>query len=181
MVEPNCSSILVSETHTPIILTGQHQMKAASLADIKRELSSSNPEELLAICLRLGRFKKENKELLTYLLFEARNEQGYIDLLKEEIDDMMEEINMSHLYYVKKGLQKIVRQLNKALRYSGQKQTEVEVRIHFCRCMKESGIAIERHSTINNLYHRELKRIEKALSSLHEDLQADYRLDLQSM
>ena len=146
MVEPNCSSILVSETHTPIILTGQHQMKAASLADIKRELSSSNPEELLAICLRLGRFKKENKELLTYLLFEARNEQGYIDLLKEEIDDMMEEINMSHLYYVKKGLQQIVR-----------------------------------HSTINNLHHRELKRIEKALSSLHEDLQADYRLDLQSM
>ena len=95
-------------------------MKAASLADIKRELKACDSEQLLAICLRLGRFKKDNKELLTYLLFEAGDEQGYISLLQEQIDDMMDEVNMSHLYYVKKGLQKIVRQLNKSLRYSGQ-------------------------------------------------------------
>ncbi len=156
-------------------------MKAASLADIKRELKQRNQEELLAICLRLGRFKKDNKELLTYLLFEAGDEISYIKLLKEDIDDMMDEINMSHLYYVKKGLQKIVRSLNKSLRYSGQKQTEVEVRMHFCRCIKESGIAIERHTTINNLYHREIKRIEKALLGLHEDLQADYRYELEEL
>lgn len=156
-------------------------MKAASLADIKRELKQRDPEELLAICLRLGRFKKDNKELLTYLLFEAGDEVSYIKLLKEDIDDMMDEINMSHLYYVKKGLQKIVRSLNKSLRYSGQKQTEVEVRMHFCRCIKESGIAIERHTTINNLYHREIKRIEKALLGLHEDLQADYRYELSGL
>jgi len=156
-------------------------MKAASLADIKRELKERKPEEILAICLRLGRFKKENKELLTYLLFEAGDENGYVQLLKEDIDDQFEEINMSHLYYVKKGLQKIVRFLNRSLRYSGQKQTEVEVRLHLCRQIRESGIAIERHSTINNLYHREIKRIEKALTGLHEDLQADYRMELEDL
>ena len=156
-------------------------MKAASLADIKRELKACDSEQLLAICLRLGRFKKDNKELLTYLLFEASDEQGYISLLQEQIDDMMDEVNMSHLYYVKKGLQKIVRQLNKSLRYSGQKQTEVEVRMYFCKRIKASGIAIERHTTINNLYHRELKRIDKALGALHEDLQADYRHELQAL
>ena len=156
-------------------------MKAASLADIKRELKQRKPEELLAICLRLGRFKKDNKELLTYLLFEAGDEESYISLLKEDVDDMMDEINMSHLYYVKKGLQKIVRSLNKSLRYSGQKQTEVEVRMYFCQCIRKSGIAIERHTTINNLYHREIKRIEKALCGLHEDLQADYKYELEGL
>lgn len=156
-------------------------MKAASLADIKKELKERKPEELLAICLRLGRFKKENKELLTYLIFEARDEPSYIELLKGDINDMIDEINMSHVYYVKKGLQKIVRFLNKSLRYSGQKQTEVEVRLHFCRQVRESGIAIDRHTTINNLYHREIKRIEKALSSLHDDLQADYRYELEKL
>lgn len=156
-------------------------MKAASLADIKRELKQRNPEEVLAICLRLGRFKKDNKELLTYLLFEAGDEQSYVKLLKEDIDDMMEEINMTHLYYVKKGLQKIVRSLNKSLRYSGQKQTEVEVRLYLCQQINDSGIAISRHKTINNLYHREIKRIEKALATLHEDLQADYQYELEKL
>ncbi len=156
-------------------------MKAASLADIKRELKQRSYDELVAICLRLGRFKKDNKELLTYLLFEAGDETSYVKLLKEDVDDMMDEINMSHLYYVKKGLQKIVRALNKSLRYSGNKQTEVEVRLYFCRCIMESGIAIERHTTINNLYHREIKRIEKAVAGLHEDLQADYRYEIERL
>ena len=156
-------------------------MKAASLAEIKRELKDRDPEEVLAICLRLGRFKKENKELLTYLLFEAGDEDGYIQLLKEYIDDLFEEINTRHLYYVKKGRQKIVRFMYGSLRYSGQKQTEVETRMHLCRRIRESGIAIERHATINNLYHREIKRIEKALTALHEDLQADYRMELEEL
>ena len=119
--------------------------------------------------------------MLTYLLFEAHDEPSFVKLLKEDIDDMMEEINMSHLYYVKKGLQKIVRSLNKSLRYSGQKQTEVEVRLYFCECIKASGIAINRHTTIHNLYHREIRRIQKALAGLHEDLQADYQLVLESL
>jgi len=156
-------------------------MKAASLAQIKSELKYRDPEEVLAICLRLGRFKKENKEMLTYLLFEAGNEPGYVNLLKEDVDDLFDEINSSHLYYIKKGLQKIVRSLNKSLRYSGQKQTEVEVRMYFCQKIRASGIAIDRHNVINNLYHREIKRIEKAIASLHEDLQADYTYVLEKL
>ena len=156
-------------------------MKAASLAQIKSELKEKSSDELVALCLRLGRFKKDNKELLTYLLFEAQDEQGFINLLKEDIDDLMDEINTNHLYYMKKGLQKIVRSLNRSLRYSGQKQTEVEVRIYFCEKIRETGIAIERHSTIHNLFLREIKRIEKALSGLHEDLQADYQVEIKDL
>ena len=156
-------------------------MKATSLAEIKRELKGRHPEEILQLCLRLGRFKKDNKELLTYLLFEAHDEEGYVQALKNEVDDMMEEVNVSHLYYAKKGLQKIVRFLNKSLRYSGIKHTEVDVRLHFCYAMKNSVIPIHRNNTIHNLYNREISRIEKALAKLHEDLQSDYQIELKSL
>lgn len=156
-------------------------MKAASIAEIKRALKDLDAEDLLAICLRLGRFKKENKELLTYLLFESQDEDAYISLLKEEITDGMEEINLSHPYYIKKGLQKMVRFLNKSLRYSGLKRTEVEVRMFFCLKIKEAGIVLNTHTTLYNLYHREIKRVEKALTGLHEDLQADYQHELEAL
>ncbi|MEM9142481.1 MAG: hypothetical protein AAGA86_05795, partial [Bacteroidota bacterium] len=61
-------------------------MKAATVAQLKKELQHRPPDELLQLCLRLARFKKENKELLTYLLFEAHDEAGYIALVKAETD-----------------------------------------------------------------------------------------------
>ncbi len=149
-------------------------MKPATLAELKRELKSQTPEELLQICLRLGRFKKDNKELLSYLLFDAHDEQGYVQAIKYHIDDSMEEVNTSHIYYAKKGLQKILRGLNKYIRYSGNKQTEVEVLIHFCEAIKESPIDINRSIVIGNLYDRQVSKIQKALVKLHEDVQADY-------
>ncbi|GAA0188936.1 hypothetical protein GCM10009122_48310 [Fulvivirga kasyanovii] len=156
-------------------------MKAATLSEIKKELKHRDPEEIMQICLRLGRFKKDNKELLTYLLFDANDEEGYISSIKYEIDEMIEEINTSHLYYAKKGLQKINRNLNKYIRYSGNKQTEVEVLLHFARSIKDSGIAIHRSSVISNMYDRLLVKIKKALSSLHEDIQADYAYALEQL
>jgi hypothetical protein len=55
------------------------------------------------LCLRLGKFKKENKELLTYLLFEAHNEQAYVESVEKELDELFGEINQSHLYFAKKA------------------------------------------------------------------------------
>ena len=46
-------------------------MKAVNVSRLKTELNNRSPKELLEICLRLSKFKKENKELLTYLLLEA--------------------------------------------------------------------------------------------------------------
>lgn len=153
-------------------------MKPATLSELKTELKQLDHEQLLQVCLRLGRFKKENKELLTYLLFEAKDEQAYIAEIKSEIDHLMEELNTSNLYYAKKGLQKINRNLAKYLRYSGNKQTEVEVLIHFTKAIKASPIAIHRSPVIRNLYNRLTGKIHKALSTLHEDLQADYQYEL---
>ena len=59
-------------------------MKAATLNEIKQELTNLPSTRVLELCLRLGRFKKENKELLTYLLFEAHNIPEFIENIKIE-------------------------------------------------------------------------------------------------
>lgn len=60
-------------------------MKAATVKQIKDELKHTSQEDLINLCLRLSRFKKENKELLTYLLFESHNEADYIEVLKRKL------------------------------------------------------------------------------------------------
>lgn len=150
-------------------------MKPASLADIKKELKSKTPAELMQFCLRLGRFKKDNKELLTYLIFDAQDERGYIEQIKYDIDDSLEEININHIYYAKKGVQKILRTLNKQIRYSGNKQTELEARLYFCLALKSSPIDIKKSTVLSNMYGRQADKIRKLLSGLHEDLQSDYK------
>lgn len=156
-------------------------MKAATIHELKEELNTVKPAQLTELCLRLARFKKENKELLTYLLFEAHNEQDYIKSIKAETDEQFGEINLSHLYFAKKSLRKIVRIINKYSRYSGAKTTEVELRLHFCAKLKESGIPIRQNAVISNLYDSQLKKIDTVLGTLHEDLQYDYRKELSEL
>jgi hypothetical protein len=71
-------------------------MKSSTVQEIKQELVAAKPAQLVELCLRLARFKKENKELLTYLLFEAHDEQGYISGIKKEIDEQFAGINLYH-------------------------------------------------------------------------------------
>jgi len=156
-------------------------MKAASLSHLKQEMKNRSSNELLELCLRLGRFKKENKELLTYLLFEIQDEQIYVESIKKEIDRQFQEINKSNIYFAKKSLRKIVRTTNKFIRYSGRKQTEVELLVHFCQCLKESGISMDNSIALSNLYNRQIQKIKKAISTLHEDLQYDYGIELKSL
>ena len=106
-------------------------MKTATVKHIKDELKYTSQEELINLCLRLSRFKKENKELLTYLLFESGNEQGYIDSIKEETDEQFDQINTASYFYIKKSIRKILRNLKKYNRYSLNKETEVELLIYF--------------------------------------------------
>lgn len=156
-------------------------MKAATLVQIKKALKDLDEEALLNHCVRLAKYKKDNKELLTYLLFEAADEQGYINLIKEEIDLGIEDINTSHSYYAKKGVRKILRGLNKFIRYSGNKQTEVELLIYFCQSLKGSRVNIKQNRVIQNVYETQVKKIHKALEKLHEDIQFDYQEQIRSL
>ncbi len=153
-------------------------MKTATVKHIKDELKYTSQEELINLCLRLSRFKKENKELLTYLLFESGNEQGYIDSIKEETDEQFDQINTASYFYIKKSIRKILRNLKKYNRYSLNKETEVELLIYFCKKLNEFQPSIFNNLTLSNLYDRQLNFIKRKINALHEDLQHDYNNDL---
>lgn len=156
-------------------------MKAATIKQIKDELKESSQDQLMDYCLRLGRFKKENKELLTYLIFEADDEKGYIQTVKETVDDQFELINRSNLYYIKKGMRKILREIKKYIRYSNNKETEVQLLLYFCKKMKSFTPSIYRSTVLRNLYDRQMALIRKKVTSLHEDLQYDYGLEIEQL
>ena len=86
-------------------------MKPASIQEIKQELQSLSPSRLTEVCLRLARFKKDNKELLTYLLFEVADETGFIVQIKKEIDLEFEGLPKPNLYLTKKSLRKVLKSL----------------------------------------------------------------------
>lgn len=156
-------------------------MKAATVTQLKKELSYRSPQELLEICLRLSKFKKENKELLTYLLFESIDEAEYIQNIKDEIDLDFRNINTKNYFYIKKSVRKILRTIKKYSRYSQKKETEVELLIYFCSKLKAFKPSISRNITLQNLYDRQLLAVKKLISTLHEDLQYDYQLELEEI
>lgn len=150
-------------------------MKASTISELKQELVSTPSSTLIDLCLRLARFKKENKELLTYLLFEAHDTQAYIQSVKNEMALQFTDINKSNVYFVKKTLRKILRTAKKYIRYSGIAIVEVELLIYFCESMKQLGISINKNPVLLNIYQNQVKNINKALEDLHEDLQYDYQ------
>jgi hypothetical protein len=149
-------------------------MKAATSSEIKQELKRLTAIQLTELCLRLARFKKENKELLTYLLFEADNEEAYISGIKNEVKESFAEINTSSLYFAKKSIRKILRMVIKYIRYAGSKTVEAELLIHFCGQMNGSKIPFHRSPALAKLYDGQLKKINACIATMHEDLQYDY-------
>ena len=49
-------------------------MKPASLSLLKRELENLSAKEVQELCLKLAKYKKDNKELLSYLIFDSGDE-----------------------------------------------------------------------------------------------------------
>lgn len=156
-------------------------MKPASIKELKQELSYRSQEDLLDICLRLSKFKKENKELLTYLLFDSSDESDYVERVKHEVDLQFSDINTRNYYFIKKSVRKILRNLKKFIRYSGKKETEIELLIHFCSRLQSFSPPIEKNKTLHNSYQRELALIHRKIPSLHEDLQHDYERELRNL
>jgi plasmid replication initiation protein len=156
-------------------------MLNASITDLKKELHTLNKAALIDLCLNLAKFKKDSKELLCYLLFEAGQESLYIESIKEEIKEQFKGINTSNYHYMKKGIRKVLRNTKKFIRYSKKKETEVDLLLYFCQEMKALEPSIQRSMVLVNLYERTLITVEKAILKLHEDLQYDYTRDLNAL
>lgn len=156
-------------------------MKTASVHELKKELSLLPAKELVSLCMDLAKYKKDNKEFLTYLLFNAHDEHTYLASVKEEMDLLFSDVNVTGVYFAKKTLRKIIRIVNKYIRYAGSKTVEIELLIHYCQSFKKLSLDIASSTVLTNLYAQQLKKIEKAISTLHEDLQYDYELEIKSL
>ena len=157
------------------------EMKSATVKELKSALVDKQPKELIEICLRLSKFKKENKELLTYLLYEADDEDQYIRSVKLTVDELFVNVNRKSVYFIKKSIRKILREIKKYIRYSKIKETEVELIIYFCKKLKNFTPSINRSVVLRNILQRELESVEKKVKALHEDLQYDYEMELEDL
>lgn len=156
-------------------------MKAVTIKQLKDELKHRPQNELIELCVHLSRFKKENKELLTYLLFEIQNEELYIQNIKDLVDQLFEEINTKSFFYIRKSVRKILSLIKKYIRYSKKKETEVELLLHFCKRLKEFSPSIIHSPRLTNIYDTQLRLTKRAINSLHEDLQFDYEQETKDL
>ena len=149
-------------------------MKPEKLSDIKKELLGRSVNELTDICLRLAKYKKENKELLNYLLFDANEPMEYAEQVKlfllEDFKSMQK-----HYYYSTKSLRKIIRLVNRYAKYTASKQVETELALWFCTNYLLFADLRTSHKPLQGLLIRQFEKISKLLPKLHEDLQFDYR------
>lgn len=156
-------------------------MKAAGINEIKQELITLPPKKVMELCLRLAKFRKENKELLSYLLFESHNEQGYVESIKKEINDQFWHLPRGNMYIIKKGLRKILRSIAKYSKHTATKESEVEILIHFCRNLNDSAIPFRFNKALSNLYDQQLKKLNVLAEQVHEDLRFDYKKQLEQL
>ncbi len=146
------------------------------LQDIKKEIQHLPNEQIIELCLRLARYKKENKELLAYLLFEASNEQAFIEKIKAEVGFMFSQLP-SQSYMAAKYIRKILRLIGKYNKFIGSKQAEIDLLINFCYNYVQYTDRRTSYKPMRLILTRQLEKIRTLIGKLHEDLQFDYTED----
>ncbi|WP_211166241.1 hypothetical protein [Mucilaginibacter robiniae] len=144
-----------------------------SLQTIRKELQQLDSSQISALCLRLAKYKKENKELLSYLLFEADNEPHYIESVKQEMEQLFKELP-SRSFQAAKSLRKVLRLMNKHVKFMASKAAEIELLVFYGQQYLQY---IDRHTSYKPVRQLLIKPLEKAgklVNSLHEDLQYDH-------
>lgn len=156
-------------------------LKPASLADIKAELQNLPQQELLSMCLRLARFKQDNKELLSYLLFQSSDTDNFTAQVQQAISEGFSQVNTTTIFFAKKSIRKILRQVNKVVRYAGQKEMEVALYLHFLKELLQLPKAITQSALVDKIARTQHQKISKLIKGLHEDLQYDFRRQLEEV
>ncbi len=159
----------------PGIFTNLRCMNSSTfgLQDIKKELQHLSPLQTTELCLRLARYKKENKELLAYLMFESADEQAFIEKVKSEIGFMFSALP-SQSYNAAKGVRKILRLISKYTRFMGSKEAEIDMLLNFCHNYVQYTDRKVSYKPLRIILHRQLQKISGLVGKLHEDLQLDY-------
>ena len=156
-------------------------MKSASLAQVRKELKTLSREEIVELCEKLIKYKRDNKELLNYLLFESENEDAYVEAIKEDVSEAFAATNTRGFYLAKKSIRRALRIANKYIKYSDVPETELDVLLHFCEEMRDLSLDFKRSKVMSNLYERQVVKIKDIYSDLHEDLQYDFRSRVEAL
>lgn len=156
-------------------------INAASLKVIKDELSTLSNKELNGIILKMIKFRKENKELVTYLLFDSRDEMEYVRIIKKEIEKALYTVTSSNARNSLKLIRKVLRNTRKAIKFSGKNETEIQLLLHYCSILKSKDLPLTRVKALNSIWDRCILNAGKAISTLHEDLRYDYGMELKAL
>lgn len=152
-------------------------MQISSLQEQKKELKELSPGELIEICLRLGRYKKENKELLNYILFHQHDPAAYTEAIKTALAPDFELLNKQS-YYCTKSLRKILRVISRQAKYIADTRFEIELLIWFCFNYLQYVDLKSNNKSLQNIFIRQTEKINKLNSKVHEDLAFDYQQEL---
>jgi len=136
--------------------------------------------QIANLCLRLARYKKENKELLAYLLFQAENQDSFIEQVKAESGFMFSQLPV-HSYNAAKGMRKILRLLSKYNKFMGSKEAEIDLLINFCNNYVQYTDRKVTYKPMRLILTRQMEKIRTLIGKLHEDMQDDYTQEYNNM
>lgn len=153
----------------------------AGISDIKKALKEISKPELEELVLRLAKLKKQNKVFLDYLLFEADDKENYIQEIKHQVSEEFMNVN-PNVYLAKKTLRKIIKIVREAASLLQSPEYEIALWIHYCQ--EFTNLSFNRSKlppVVLNLYDNQIKRMEKLILLVHEDLQFDYSKEIKQL
>ncbi|RCH55951.1 hypothetical protein DJ568_04145 [Mucilaginibacter hurinus] len=151
-------------------------ISAYGLQNIKKEIQHLPHEQLQELLLRTARYKKETKELLAYLLFEAHDEAAFVEKVKAELGFMFSQLPVQS-YFAAKALRKILRLISKYVKFMGSKTAEIELLVNFGHNYLQYADQRTSYKPMRLIFVRQLDKIRTSIKKLHEDLQFDYTND----
>ncbi|TAF47108.1 MAG: hypothetical protein EAZ51_07060 [Sphingobacteriales bacterium] len=152
-------------------------MENIKLQAQKKEIAKLDKQTLANICIRLAKYKSENKELLNYLLFYSYDNQPYIDTLKLDITKAFG-FTTQNEYTISRLLKNLLTHLNKHLKFIADKNLEAEILLAFCNAFIEKIDMRGSYIPLVQVLYRQLVKICKVVEKLDEDLQFDYQIQI---
>ena len=149
-------------------------MKIFSANEIKASLRDKNSKELTEIALRLARLKKENKELLSYLLFHSDDPDSYKEELKLEAGDQLRQYNIHNLYIFKKQVRRTITLINRHMKYVASAEIDAELRIFYLTELALLKDVWKKSPIVRKIFSNQIKKIRSIIEKLHPDLQSDF-------
>src|SRR5690606_20261825 len=116
-----------------------HIMEIASLAEIKKELQLLSQKELIVVIADLAKFSTDNKLFLYFQLYGRDSPSLFKEMVQQELYGEFQTANTRNYHYAKKSAQGIRRKLNKFIKFTKDKPTQIELIAFFCEMIYEYG------------------------------------------